>query len=67
MPEMSGDELAMEVKHHRPKVPVILLTGFGDLMNSEGDKPEGIDEAVAKPFTMASLTEVVTTVLNRQL
>ncbi len=67
MPEMSGDELAIEVKRHRPKVPVVLLTGFGDLMNSEGEKPEGIDEVVAKPFTMASLTEVVTKVLNRRL
>ncbi len=65
MPEMSGDELAMEVKRHRPKVPVILLTGFGDLMNSEGEKPQGIDEVVAKPFTMSSLNEVVTKVLNR--
>ena len=55
MPELNGDQVALEIKRNKPSVPVILLTGFGDLMLSEGECPPGIDLVVGKPFTMASL------------
>jgi CheY-like chemotaxis protein len=55
MPEMSGDQLATKVKALNPLVPVILLTGFGDLMNAEGEKPQGVDAVASKPFTLQSL------------
>jgi DNA-binding response OmpR family regulator len=55
MPEMTGDQLAREVKRRNPNVPVLLLTGFGDIMADEGEKPEGVDEIMSKPFTMAGL------------
>ena len=55
MPEMEGDELAREVKKRRPGVPVILITGFGDIMAVTGEKPEGVDVVMCKPFTMAGL------------
>ncbi len=55
MPEMNGDELAVEVKKLKPKQPLILLTGFGDLMTSAGELPPGIDLIVSKPFTLNTL------------
>ena len=55
MPEMEGDEFAREVKKLRPDVPVVLITGFGDIMAATGDKPEGVDIVMSKPFTMAGL------------
>ena len=55
MPEMEGDEFAREVKKRRPGVPVILVTGFGDIMAVTGEKPEGVDVVRCKPFTMAGL------------
>ncbi len=55
MPEMNGDELAVAVKQHRPNVPVVLLTGFGELMKADGEKPEGVDAIISKPFTLDSL------------
>jgi DNA-binding response OmpR family regulator len=55
MPEMEGDELAREVKKIKPDVPVILLTGFGDIMAVTGEKPAGVDVVMSKPFTMAGL------------
>jgi DNA-binding response OmpR family regulator len=55
MPDMGGDELAREVKKRKPGVPVILLTGFGDIMAAAGEKPEGVDIVMNKPFTMAGL------------
>ncbi len=55
MPEMEGDELAREIKKKNPDVPVILLTGFGDIMAVTGEKPAGVDVVMSKPFTMAGL------------
>lgn len=55
MPEMEGDELAREVKKKNPNVPVILVTGFGDIMATTGEKPAGVDVVLSKPFTMAGL------------
>lgn len=55
MPEMNGDQLALEVKKRKPGVPVLLLTGFGDLMAATGEKPKGVDLVMSKPFTMAGL------------
>jgi CheY-like chemotaxis protein len=55
MPEMEGDELAREVKKKNPNVPVILVTGFGDIMAVTGEKPAGVDVVMSKPFTMAGL------------
>ena len=55
MPELNGDELALAVKQLKPGIPVVLLTGFGELMNAEGERPEGVDIIVSKPFNLDTL------------
>lgn len=59
MPELNGDQLALEIKRQNPAMPVILLTGFGELMLTDGEQPPGVDLVVGKPFTMASLKEAL--------
>jgi len=59
MPEVNGDVLAAEIKKINPQQPVILLTGFGDLMIGSGEKPEGVDLVVSKPFSLNSLREAL--------
>ena len=59
MPEMNGDVLAAEIKKINPRQPILLLTGFGDLMSGAGEKPEGVDLVVSKPFTLNSLREAL--------
>ena len=55
MPEMNGDQLAVEIKKLNPTQPIILLTGFGDLMTGAGEQPPGVDLVVSKPFTLSTL------------
>jgi signal transduction histidine kinase len=55
MPEMNGDQLAAEIKKLKPRQPLILLTGFGDLMTGAGEQPDGVDLVVSKPFTLNTL------------
>ena len=65
MPEMNGDQLAKEIKTLKPEQPLILLTGFGDLMNGAGELPEGVDLVVGKPFTMSVLRDAISKVRPR--
>jgi signal transduction histidine kinase len=58
MPGLNGDQLAQKIKKLKPRQPVVLLTGFGELMPGE-KLPDGIDAVVAKPFTMETLREAV--------
>ncbi len=59
MPEVGGDQLAAMVKEASPTTPVVLLTGFGDLMNAAGEKPDGVDLVVKKPIRLGTLREVL--------
>ena len=55
MPEMNGEQLATAVHQNVPGLPVILMTGFGDLMKATGEMPPHIGEILSKPLTQASL------------
>ena len=65
MPEMNGDELAREIKKLNPQQPLLLLTGFGDLMSGSGEQPEGVDLVVSKPFTLTTLRNAIAKVTTR--
>lgn len=62
MPEMNGDQLAVEIKKLNPTQPIVLLTGFGDLMTGAGEQPPGVDLVVSKPFTLATLRSAMSKV-----
>jgi signal transduction histidine kinase len=65
MPEMNGDQLAIEIKKLRPDQPILLLTGFGDLMTGAGEQPPGVDLVVSKPFTLTTLRSAIAKVIMR--
>lgn len=64
LPDMGGDEIALEIKKSEPNVPVILLTGFGDIMKEEGRLPTGVDLILGKPVTMQELHDAITSVIH---
>jgi signal transduction histidine kinase/ActR/RegA family two-component response regulator len=66
MPELNGDQLAAAIKAQSPTTPVILLTGFGDLMEAVGDVPTGVDSVVSKPVRLADLWRAVAQVATRR-
>ena len=59
MPGMSGSELAAEFKKIRPAIPVIMLTGFGDILKESGSKPEGVDFILSKPMPLDELQNAI--------
>ena len=63
MPHMNGDVLAARLKQLRPEMPVILVTGFADVMRDVGDHPPAIDLIIRKPFTRDSLRAALAAVI----
>jgi PAS domain S-box-containing protein len=59
MPDMSGEHLALEAKRIAPQTPILMLTGFGEIMNGAGERPAGVDAVASKPITIRALREVV--------
>ena len=64
MPEMSGDKMVEAIKQADPKVPVILVTGFGALMEDSGERPKGVDLILRKPVTIGELQQAVAIVAH---
>ncbi len=63
MPEMGGDELATMVKVLTPSTPVMMLTGFADLMEAADQRPSGVDLVIGKPTTLARLRGAIATLV----
>ena len=64
MPEMGGDELAATIKHANRNVPVIMLTGFGEMMEVSGERPAGVDLLMSKPVTIGTLRSAMASLLG---
>ena len=59
MPEMSGDQLTLAIKQLSPGMPLVMLTGFGELMKAKGEHPQGVDYLLSKPLTFEAYREVI--------
>src|SRR4030088_10847 len=54
MPEMSGDQTACFIKQLDQDIPVIMLTGFGALIEVTGSQPQAVDVVLSKAVTIDS-------------
>ncbi|MDF1552051.1 MAG: PAS domain S-box protein [Deferrisomatales bacterium] len=59
MPGMTGDMLAREVMKLRPGFPVIICTGYSDLLDDAKARAMGIRALVMKPVGRAKLAETL--------
>ena len=63
MPNMTGDKLAREVMKIRPRMPIILCTGFSARISEKRAEEMGIRAFAMKPLLMRDLADVVRSVL----
>ena len=66
MPAMTDIELAKELMAIRPDIPIILCTGFSELINEKQAKEMGIQEFVMKPFVIRKHAKTIRKVLERK-
>ena len=64
MPQMTGAGLAKELMSIRPDIPIILCTGFSEVISAEEAKALGIREFLMKPFAPREIAEIIRHVLD---
>jgi len=64
MPNMTGDKLAVELIKIRSDIPVILCTGFSELISKEKAESLGIKSFLMKPVVMKDLSSTIRKVLD---
>jgi CheY-like chemotaxis protein len=56
MPGMNGFELLKQIRQRRPDVPVILVTGFGNIEMARGQAlKEGATDFITKPYNVSEI------------
>ncbi len=59
MPEMSGREVARQLRALRPNLPVILISGFTPTMSRQELAAQGICAVLENPVTLTALSDVL--------
>jgi len=66
MPGMTGSDLARRILQIRPGLPIILCTGFSNMISEEKARMYGIKGFVMKPVTQKDLATLIRKVLNEE-
>jgi signal transduction histidine kinase/CheY-like chemotaxis protein/HAMP domain-containing protein len=66
MPNLNGMELAKKLYKLRSDIPVILCTGYSELINEEKAKGNGILAFVMKPVVLGEIANAVRKVLDQE-
>lgn len=64
MPDMSGDQTARFIKQSNQDTPVIMLTGFGNLVEVAGAHPQDVDVVLSKPVSLDALRQTIGKLLH---
>lgn len=65
MPVMGGDKFAAEAQKIQPGIPIIMLTGFGEIMKDSGVLPPGVSRVMSKPLTKKDLRSVMSIIMSK--
>ncbi len=65
MPDLTGINLAKAILEIRPDIPIIICTGFSDLIDPEMVKSIGIQEYVLKPYSKMNIARLIRKVLEQ--
>ncbi|MCP4370038.1 MAG: PAS domain S-box protein [Deltaproteobacteria bacterium] len=66
MPYMTGDKLAEEMIKIRSDIPIILCTGFSEIMSKEKAAALGIKGFLMKPVMIKELSKIIRDVLDHK-
>jgi CheY-like chemotaxis protein len=64
MPHKTGVDLALEILKVRPDIPIILCTGYSEMINEDTAKRLGIRAFVMKPLGRRNIARVIRNVLG---
>ena len=66
MPEMTGVQLSLEVRKIRNTIPIILCTGYSELVTEQSASYYGITDYLMKPVNIYDLAQAIEKVLKNK-
>ncbi|MEJ2691191.1 MAG: PAS domain S-box protein, partial [Deltaproteobacteria bacterium] len=66
MPGLTGIELATRMLQIRPELPIILCTGYSNLVNEHVAREQGIKEFALKPITQTTIAQLIRKALGEK-
>lgn len=66
MPNMTGGALTKKIKAQSPDTPIIMVTSFGDIVNSSEDPPKHVDLVLAKPVPLNTPNQRIFELVDRE-
>ncbi|MBW1782849.1 MAG: response regulator [Deltaproteobacteria bacterium] len=67
MPNMTGAELAPRLLKIRPDIPIIICTGFNEMIDEKRAKAMGIRAYVGKPVVIHEIARTIRKVLDKEM
>lgn len=64
MPDMTGIDLARQMLKIRPDIPIILCTGYSNLITEEQARAYGVKGFIMKPMTKRGISTLLRNVLD---
>ena len=64
MPKMDGLECLRRIRKIKRKLPIVMITGYGDLKSAQEAMRLGADEYISKPFDLEEIRRLVSDLLN---
>ena len=64
MPSMTGTDLARKLREIRPGIPIILCTGFSEMISEKEAQSIGIQKVIMKPAVTAEIAQAVRSVID---
>jgi PAS domain S-box-containing protein len=66
MPNMTGEKLSKELMRIRPDVPIILCSGFSEMITENRAREIGIKGYIMKPFVMHEIAKTIRQALGKE-
>lgn len=67
MPDVDGHQVARAIKAESPRTPIIMLTGWGTMMKTDGVKTPEVDIVLSKPPRLQELSALLFRVTARSI
>jgi CheY-like chemotaxis protein len=59
MPNMDGHQLARAIRAETPKMPIVMMTGWGSMMKEDGETAPDVDALIGKPPQLQELNSLL--------
>jgi signal transduction histidine kinase len=67
MPGMSGWELAQAIRQRNQRIPIAVITGWGEAVGSDEQREARVDWVVTKPFRAERISELAQEICRRRI